>query len=154
MLDKVDLLLEFGVLLTYKTNEGNQLDWIGISWGFVLLPKKCVVFLQLNAYFLLLDSQALCKKFTWCVKKFTGCVLFCAYKCFSFHYYDYFWIVTGKLKVQTINCSECQNKNKKIFMYTTCSELLIFMYWTRNSMNNLLAYCGLLDARISDSEKD
>ena len=38
-LDKVDLL-EFGVLLTYETNEGNQLDWIGISWGFVLLPKN------------------------------------------------------------------------------------------------------------------
>ena len=63
LLDKVGLL-EFGVLLTYETNEGNQLDWIGISWGFVLLPKKCVVFLQLNAYFLLLDSQALCKKFS------------------------------------------------------------------------------------------
>jgi hypothetical protein len=31
---------------------------------------------------------------------------------------------------------------------------LVFMYWTRNSMNNLLSYCGLVDARISDSEKD
>ena len=29
-----------------------------------------------------------------------------------------------------------------------------FMYWTRNSMNNLLSYCGLVDARISASEKD
>ena len=27
-----------------------------------------------------------------------------------------------------INCSECQNKNKKQFMYTTCSELVVFMY--------------------------
>ena len=27
-----------------------------------------------------------------------------------------------------INCSECQNKNKKQFVYTTCSELAIFMY--------------------------
>ena len=50
-----------------------------------------------------------------------------------------------------INCSECQNK--KHFMYTTCSELVIFMYWTRNSMNNFLSYCGLVDARISPSEK-
>ena len=40
------------------------------------------------------------------------------------------------------------------FMYTTCSELVIFMYWTRNSMNNLLSYCGLVDVRISASEKD
>ena len=40
------------------------------------------------------------------------------------------------------------------FMYTTCSELGIFMYWTGNSMNNLLSYCGLVDARISASEKD
>ena len=39
-------------------------------------------------------------------------------------------------------------------MYTTCSELGIFMFWTCNSMNNLLSYCGLDDARISASEKD
>ena len=28
------------------------------------------------------------------------------------------------------------------------------MYWTRNSMNNLLSYFGYVDARISASEKD
>ena len=39
-------------------------------------------------------------------------------------------------------------------MDTTCSELGTFMYWTRNSMNNLLSYYGLVDARISASEKD
>ena len=39
-------------------------------------------------------------------------------------------------------------------MYTTCSELGIFMHWTCNSMNNLLSYYGLDDARISASEKD
>ena len=33
-------------------------------------------------------------------------------------------------------------------------KLVIFMYWTRNSMNNLLSYCRLVDARISASEKD
>jgi hypothetical protein len=32
-------------------------------------------------------------------------------------------------------------------MYTKCSELAIFM-------NNLLTYCGLVDARISASKKD
>ena len=39
-------------------------------------------------------------------------------------------------------------------MYTTCSELVVFMSWTGKSMNNLLLYCGLVDARISASEKD
>ena len=28
------------------------------------------------------------------------------------------------------HCSECQNKNKKQFMYTTYSELVVFMYIT------------------------
>ena len=39
-------------------------------------------------------------------------------------------------------------------MFSPCSELAIFMYRTCNSMNNLLSYCGLVDARISASEKD
>ena len=42
---------------------------------------------------------------------------------------------------------------QKQFVYTTCSELVVFKYWTRNSMNNLLSY-GLVDARISSSDKD
>ena len=37
-------------------------------------------------------------------------------------------------------------------MFSTCSELAIFMNWTHNSMNNLLSYCGLVD--VSYSEKD
>ena len=39
-------------------------------------------------------------------------------------------------------------------MFLTCSELGIFMYWTCNSMSNLLSYYGLVDARWSASEKD
>ena len=40
-------------------------------------------------------------------------------------------------------------------MHTTCYELVVFMYWTCNkSMNNLLSYCGLFDARIRASNKD
>ena len=55
--------------------------------------------------------------------------------------------------VENINCSECQNKNQ--FVYTTCSELAIFMYWTCNSINNLSSYCaGLVDAKIKASDKD
>ena len=54
-----------------------------------------------------------------------------------------------------INCFECQNKNKtKKFTYTTCSDLVVFMYWTVKSIYNLLSYCGLVDARVSASEKD
>ena len=51
-----------------------------------------------------------------------------------------------------LNCLECQNKNK--IMYTTCSEIVVFMDRTGNSMNNLLSYCGLVDARISAFEKN
>ena len=39
-------------------------------------------------------------------------------------------------------------------LFWQCSELGIFMYWTGNSMDNLLSYCGLVDARISTSEND
>ena len=39
-------------------------------------------------------------------------------------------------------------------MFTTCSELVVGMYWTGKSMNNLLSYCGLVVERISASEKD
>ena len=49
-----------------------------------------------------------------------------------------------------INCSECTNENKKQFVYTTCSELVV----TGKSMNNLLSYCGLVDPRIIASIKD
>ena len=42
----------------------------------------------------------------------------------------------------------------KQFLYTTCSELVLFSYWSRNSMNNLCSYCGLTDERMSASEKD
>ena len=40
----------------------------------------------------------------------------------------------------------------RTIMYTTCSELAIFIYWTCNSINNLLSYWGVVDARISASE--
>ena len=47
-----------------------------------------------------------------------------------------------------------KQKQKNQFMYTTCTELVVFMYWTGKSMNNLLSYCGLVDVRISASDKD
>ena len=59
---------------------------------------------------------------------------------------------TSTEHVLYINCFECQNK--KQFVHTTCSELVVFKYWTCNSMNNLLSYCGLVEARKSASDKD
>jgi hypothetical protein len=53
------------------------------------------------------------------------------------------------------NCSECQNKKTISVqnMFSECYELGIFMYWTGNSMNNLLSYCGLVDAKVRASDK-
>ena len=39
-------------------------------------------------------------------------------------------------------------------MFSTCSKLVLFMYWTCNSMNNLLSYCALVDAKIRASDKN
>ena len=39
-------------------------------------------------------------------------------------------------------------------MFSPCTELGIFMYWTCNSMNNLSSYCWLVDAKIGASDKD
>ena len=52
------------------------------------------------------------------------------------------------------HCFEYQNKNKKQRLYTTCSEFVFFWDRSRKSMNNLLSYYGLTDARMNASEKD
>ena len=60
---------------------------------------------------------------------------------------------TRKLQVQYMLCTQ-------IGFFCFCfhiqnnlsTQLVVFMYWTRNLMNNLLSYCGLVDARISASE--
>ena len=65
----------------------------------------------------------------------------------------YIW----KLQAQNMLCTQivfcfCFDTQKNLC--TQHSELVIFMYWTSNSMNNFLSYCGLVDTRISASEKD
>ena len=59
-----------------------------------------------------------------------------------------------------------QQHDNRLFMWNyhenykcrTCSAHVLPMFWAcsfqDNSMNNLLSYCGLVDARISASEKD
>ena len=50
-----------------------------------------------------------------------------------------------------------KQKQKTIFVHRTFSsfsELGVFMYWTGNSMTNLLSYCGLVDAKIRPSDKE
>ena len=47
--------------------------------------------------------------------------------------------------------------HSKQFVYTTCSQHVLsveFSCTEHNSMNNLWSYCGLVDTRISASEKD
>ena len=47
--------------------------------------------------------------------------------------------------------------SKTIFlhsMFSPCSELGIFMYWTCKSMDNLSSYCGLVETKIRASDKD
>ena len=63
---------------------------------------------------------------------------------------------TWKLQGQNMMCTQIVFLfwHSEPFVYTTCSELGIFMYWTCNSVNNLLSYYGLVDARISASDKD
>ena len=41
-----------------------------------------------------------------------------------------------------------------LHVFCPCSALVVFMCWTGNSMNNLLSYCGLIDAKIRASDKD
>ena len=53
-----------------------------------------------------------------------------------------------------INYSEVQNTIKRQFVYTTCFELVVFIYWTHNSLNNLSSYCWLVEAKIRASDKD
>ena len=48
-----------------------------------------------------------------------------------------------------IICSECQ----KQFLYTKCSPH-VMEFSCIETMNNLSSYCGLVDAKISASDKD
>ena len=43
-------------------------------------------------------------------------------------------------------CFEIQNN--------ICTQHVVNLYFSWNSMNNLLSYCGLIDARMMASEKD
>jgi hypothetical protein len=48
------------------------------------------------------------------------------------------------------NCFECQNKKRKTIF---CTQHVLNLY-SRNSMNNMLSYNGLIDARMIDFDKD
>ena len=67
---------------------------------------------------------------------------------------DQYMRIASSEHVMYTNCFLFLFWHSEQFMYTTCSEIGIFMYWPRNSMNNLLSYYGLVDDRISASEKD
>jgi hypothetical protein len=48
-------------------------------------------------------------------------------------------------------CFDIQKNLCTQHVFSPCYELGIFMYWTGNSMNNLLSYCGLVDTKIRAS---
>ena len=51
---------------------------------------------------------------------------------------------TWKIQAQNMLCTQIGFLfwHSEQFMYTACSELRIFMYWTRTSTNNILSYYG------------
>ena len=57
---------------------------------------------------------------------------------------------TSSEHVVYINCSERQNTNKD----NLCSELVVFMYRIGKSINKHLSCCGLVDPKITASDKD
>ena len=63
---------------------------------------------------------------------------------------------TWKFQAQNMLCTcivlNAKTKQKKIVY--TFTELVVFLYWTLNLMNNLLSYCGLVGARIDASDRD
>ena len=72
---------------------------------------------------------------------------------------------TWKLQAQNMGRTCCAQKLFFVFvltfkticvhnLFSPCSDLVVFMYWTGKSMNNFLSYCGLVDPRISASDKD
>ena len=70
---------------------------------------------------------------------------------------------TWKLQAQNIRRTCCVHKLVFVLTFRTInvhhmffwsSDLVVFMYWTGNSINNLLLYFGLVDARIRASDKD
>ena len=80
------------------------------------------------------------------MKWYIGKIFFrSTYSCIKSPQYD-------KLRTSCVHKLFWMSKQKRICvhnMFSTCSELGIFMYWT----HNLLSYCGLVDTRISASEK-
>ena len=70
---------------------------------------------------------------------------------------------TWKLQAKNMGRTYCvqklfwMSKQKTIcvhIMFSSCSELVAFMYWAGKSLDNLLSYCGLVDVRINASDKD
>ena len=63
------------------------------------------------------------------------------------------WKVQAQTRGEQVVYRNCFWHSEQ-FLYTTCSELVFFWVWSCKSMNNLLSYFGLTDARMNPSEKD
>ena len=66
----------------------------------------------------------------------------------SLNYESSTWIL------QSLNMLKTCCVHKLFFVLTFRTICVHNMYWTCNSLSNLLSYCGLVDARISASDKD
>ena len=58
------------------------------------------------------------------------------------------------MKTTSAEHGEEHGQNMGENMGRTCSVYVLRLYFHGNSMNNLLSYCGLIDAKIRASDKD
>ena len=66
---------------------------------------------------------------------------------------DRYKFSTRKIQVQNMLCTNIVNvktKTKQKF----CTQHVVNLYFSWNSMNNISSYCGLTDLRMRASEKD
>ena len=114
-----------------------------VRWRFrkILWPSQNIWTLQVNLCQKLLFLHQLTHNMT------TDC---------SLNYKFNTWKFQAQTWGEHVVYRNCFRHSEQI-LYTRCShrfELGIFMFWTCNSMNNLLSYCGLVDAEIRASDKD
>ena len=59
-----------------------------------------------------------------------------------------------KIQVQNMLCTNIVLNVKTKTENNFCTQHVVSLYFSGNSMSNLLSYCGLTDARMRASEKD
>ena len=132
-------------------------------------PTKCQAHLKRQQSWTNLLAQCgqnllqvnLCQKLLFLVQLTHNMTPDCSwnYKFSTRHFPDQNMLRTPQEHVAYINCFCFDIKNNLckqhvLNMFSSCSVLGNFMYWTCKPMNNLLSCCGLVDAKIRASDKD